>query len=125
MKSSNKLRSSMTSTHLMKKLSINHKPYIPIHTLHQQRHFTHNTHDNSHKSTTTDFGYQQVNTNEKEHLVKEVFTKVAQKYDIMNDLMSVGIHRLWKDEYVNMLGKCNALILTNVFTECITMLTLY
>ena len=78
--------------------------YIPIQAV-QQRYITYNGHNTSHNKTTTDFGYQQVNTSEKEHLVKEVFTKVAQKYDIMNDLMSVGIHRLWKDEYVNMLGK--------------------
>ena len=53
---------------------------------------------------TTDFGFQQVDEDQKENMVKEVFTKVAQKYDIMNDLMSMGIHRLWKDDYVNMMG---------------------
>jgi 2-methoxy-6-polyprenyl-1,4-benzoquinol methylase len=53
---------------------------------------------------TTDFGYKTVNTEEKEHLVKDVFSKVAQKYDIMNDLMSAGIHRFWKDDFVHMLG---------------------
>ena len=37
-------------------------------------------------------------------MVKDVFTKVAQKYDVMNDLMSVGAHRLWKDELVSMMG---------------------
>lgn len=45
---------------------------------------------------TTHFGYQTVRTAEKEHKVAEVFTSVASKYDIMNDLMSFGIHRLWK-----------------------------
>ena len=54
--------------------------------------------------STTDFGFKTVNKEEKEHLVKDVFTKVAQKYDIMNDLMSLGIHRLWKDEFVRMMG---------------------
>lgn len=55
-------------------------------------------------SSTTDFGFKEVNSNEKEHLVKEVFSKVAQKYDIMNDLMSLGIHRFWKDDFVHMMG---------------------
>lgn len=45
---------------------------------------------------TTHFGYQTVRTEDKEQKVKQVFSSVAQKYDIMNDLMSFGIHRLWK-----------------------------
>ncbi|WMC10789.1 bifunctional demethylmenaquinone methyltransferase/2-methoxy-6-polyprenyl-1,4-benzoquinol methylase UbiE [Oceanimonas pelagia] len=48
-----------------------------------------------HKST-THFGYQTVNADEKEHMVASVFHSVAAKYDLMNDLMSFGIHRLWK-----------------------------
>lgn len=45
---------------------------------------------------TTHFGFQTVKTTDKANKVAEVFTSVATKYDIMNDLMSVGIHRLWK-----------------------------
>jgi demethylmenaquinone methyltransferase/2-methoxy-6-polyprenyl-1,4-benzoquinol methylase len=45
---------------------------------------------------TTDFGYQQVPIDEKAHKVASVFTSVANKYDLMNDLMSLGIHRWWK-----------------------------
>lgn len=45
---------------------------------------------------TTDFGYEQVKTNEKAAKVADVFHSVAAKYDIMNDLMSFGVHRLWK-----------------------------
>lgn len=45
---------------------------------------------------TTDFGYEQVNTAEKASKVADVFHSVAAKYDIMNDLMSFGVHRLWK-----------------------------
>ena len=45
---------------------------------------------------TTDFGYQTVPTDEKVHHVRGVFDSVASKYDIMNDLMSGGLHRLWK-----------------------------
>ena len=44
----------------------------------------------------TDFGYQQVNRKEKAGLVAGVFHSVAQRYDLMNDLMSAGIHRIWK-----------------------------
>lgn len=44
----------------------------------------------------TDFGYQQIPIHEKADRVGAVFTSVAGKYDLMNDLMSVGIHRLWK-----------------------------
>lgn len=46
--------------------------------------------------TVTHFGYQNVKTQEKAAKVADVFHSVAQKYDIMNDLMSMGIHRLWK-----------------------------
>ncbi len=47
-------------------------------------------------NTTTDFGFQQVPVEEKSKLVDRVFSSVASKYDLMNDLMSFGIHRLWK-----------------------------
>ncbi|CAM4405206.1 MAG: Ubiquinone/menaquinone biosynthesis C-methyltransferase UbiE [Legionellaceae bacterium] len=47
-------------------------------------------------NNTVDFGFQQIPTEEKVHKVAEVFHRVAQKYDVMNDLMSMGIHRLWK-----------------------------
>lgn len=44
----------------------------------------------------TDFGYQRVAARDKAHKVAGVFDSVAGKYDVMNDLMSLGIHRLWK-----------------------------
>ena len=44
----------------------------------------------------TDFGYKSVAREEKQGLVADVFHSVAAKYDVMNDLMSFGIHRLWK-----------------------------
>lgn len=47
-------------------------------------------------SNKTDFGFQSVPYEEKQARVKEVFDSVAGKYDVMNDLMSFGIHRLWK-----------------------------
>ncbi len=45
---------------------------------------------------TTDFGYRQVTRDEKTKLVEQVFSSVATKYDVMNDLMSCGIHHIWK-----------------------------
>ncbi|MCE7950152.1 MAG: bifunctional demethylmenaquinone methyltransferase/2-methoxy-6-polyprenyl-1,4-benzoquinol methylase UbiE [Xanthomonadales bacterium PRO7] len=46
--------------------------------------------------TTTHFGYRDVPVAEKQKLVGRVFTSVASRYDLMNDLMSFGVHRLWK-----------------------------
>ena len=46
--------------------------------------------------TDTDFGFQRVPESEKAKRVEEVFDRVAQRYDLMNDLMSFGLHRLWK-----------------------------
>ena len=45
---------------------------------------------------TTDFGYERVKTADKAGRVREVFDSVAAQYDLMNDLMSGGLHRLWK-----------------------------
>ena len=52
------------------------------------------------KPTTTHFGYRQVALEEKTTLVGEVFSSVAGKYDVMNDLMSLGVHRLWKQDFI-------------------------
>jgi len=46
--------------------------------------------------STTDFGYQQVPEAEKAQRVAQVFDSVANRYDVMNDLMSAGLHRVWK-----------------------------
>ncbi len=47
-------------------------------------------------SRTADFGFEQVAREEKARRVRGVFDSVADKYDVMNDLMSAGVHRLWK-----------------------------
>src|SRR5688572_10544272 len=44
----------------------------------------------------TSYGFQSVGEGEKQEKVNEVFHKVAKRYDIMNDLMSAGLHRIWK-----------------------------
>jgi demethylmenaquinone methyltransferase / 2-methoxy-6-polyprenyl-1,4-benzoquinol methylase len=53
---------------------------------------------------TTHFGYQTVPEGEKAGMVHGVFTRVASRYDIMNDLMSAGVHRLWKDAMMDWLA---------------------
>jgi len=52
------------------------------------------------ESETVSFGYENVSPEEKTRRVGEVFTSVAKKYDIMNDAMSIGMHRGWKDKFV-------------------------
>jgi demethylmenaquinone methyltransferase/2-methoxy-6-polyprenyl-1,4-benzoquinol methylase len=51
-----------------------------------------------------DFGYRSVPPQAKRGLVREVFDSVARRYDLMNDLMSLGLHRLWKRDLVEALG---------------------
>ena len=53
---------------------------------------------------TTHFGYEQVDIKEKAGRVRQVFDSVATRYDLMNDLMSMGIHRLWKRFAVELAG---------------------
>lgn len=52
----------------------------------------------------THFGYKTVDSNDKEELVAGVFNSVAAKYDLMNDLMSMGIHRIWKRFTIELSG---------------------
>ncbi|SLN23894.1 Ubiquinone/menaquinone biosynthesis C-methyltransferase UbiE [Pseudoruegeria aquimaris] len=53
---------------------------------------------------TTHFGFRTVNESEKAGMVHGVFTNVASKYDVMNDAMSMGIHRIWKDAMMDWLA---------------------
>lgn len=53
---------------------------------------------------TTDFGFETVSAKDKTRRVGEVFTSVASRYDLMNDLMSLGVHRLWKKFAVQLAG---------------------
>ncbi len=53
---------------------------------------------------TASFGFRDEPEDQKEGLVREVFSSVARKYDLMNDLMSGGVHRLWKDTMVEWLN---------------------
>jgi demethylmenaquinone methyltransferase/2-methoxy-6-polyprenyl-1,4-benzoquinol methylase len=53
---------------------------------------------------TTHFGFREVPLGDKQTLVNDVFRSVAQRYDLMNDLMSAGLHRVWKDLMINALN---------------------
>ena len=53
---------------------------------------------------TTSFGFRKVAETERQGLVNEVFSAVAERYDLMNDLMSGGLHRLWKNDFITMLN---------------------
>ncbi|CAM6128593.1 unnamed protein product [Calypogeia fissa] len=61
-------------------------------------------HASTFRSHSTSFGFRQVPEEEKGKLVGEVFNSVASKYDLMNDLMTLGVHRLWKDRLVSKLS---------------------
>lgn len=59
---------------------------------------------NNSDQDTTHFGYQTVDSQQKQGMVADVFHSVAAKYDVMNDLMSFGVHRLWKRFTIDMSG---------------------
>ncbi len=60
------------------------------------------------------FGYTKVNSKQKTKLVQNVFSSVAPSYDIMNDLMSLGMHRLWKKRFVETMNLKNNEIVLDV-----------
>lgn len=57
-----------------------------------------------HQQDETSFGFRRVATKEKARLVRSVFDSVASNYDLMNDLMSVGVHRIWKSVLLDRIG---------------------
>ena len=67
--------------------------------------------DKNQKAT---FGFKEVQAEEKPALVQGVFESVAKKYDIMNDFMSAGVHRLWKNTFMNMINPQSDMILLDV-----------
>jgi demethylmenaquinone methyltransferase/2-methoxy-6-polyprenyl-1,4-benzoquinol methylase len=62
------------------------------------------TRTNAGDAMKTSYGFTEVGEGEKQGRVNDVFHKVAQRYDVMNDLMSGGMHRVWKDAMVTALG---------------------
>ena len=68
---------------------------------------SHSKHANSTTESERDlthFGFKTVKKGEKQQLVNQVFTSVADNYDLMNDLMSMGVHRLWKRHFAAISG---------------------
>ena len=59
----------------------------------------------------TSFGFKKVSFENKKNLVNEVFSNVANKYDVMNDLMSLGVHRLWKNKFCDYIDNLDSNIL--------------
>jgi len=66
------------------------------------------------RATTVDFGFRRVGRTEKAGLVRGVFDSVAPRYDLMNDLMSLGIHRIWKQIFISDLQPRRALTLLDL-----------
>ncbi|XBW35030.1 hypothetical protein QEN19_000594 [Hanseniaspora menglaensis] len=62
-----------------------------------------NSTNNENDEKFTHFGYKTVKSNDKEKLVGGVFSSVATSYDLMNDVMSLGVHRLWKQHFISKL----------------------
>ena len=60
--------------------------------------------NNDDENSEVDFGYQSVSPEEKPFLVQGLFDRVASKYDLMNDIMSIGIHRIWKRRMIEQLN---------------------
>lgn len=63
---------------------------------------------------TTHFGFRTVRTAEKKGMVREVFDSVAERYDLMNDLMSGGVHRVWKARFIDWLAPRPGMALLDV-----------
>ena len=53
------------------------------------------------KNKKVDFGFKDIDISSKPSLVQNIFSSVSKKYDLMNDLMSGGLHRLWKNTLIN------------------------
>ncbi|ATY66067.1 ubiquinone biosynthesis methyltransferase coq5 [Cordyceps militaris] len=77
------------------------QPIRPLSTTAARRH---NNEPQQQQGRTTHFGFETINQEEKADRVAGVFTSVAESYDKMNDLMSFGVHRLWKDYFVSSLN---------------------
>lgn len=65
---------------------------------------SHNNDNNNKNDEYASFGFKTVKKEERQGMVNTVFANVAAKYDVMNDAMSLGVHRIWKNEFVNSIG---------------------
>ncbi len=71
---------------------------------------------------TTHFGFQDIRESEKQEKVGQVFHGVADSYDMMNDAMSFGIHRRWKDHFVDMINPIPPMKIRKNATTTITLI---
>lgn len=85
---------------------------VPLMSEHSDAPVTDKPHDDGRK--TASFGFRDVPAAEKATLVRQVFDNVADRYDLMNDLMSLGVHRLWKTALVDALAPRPGLSLLDV-----------
>lgn len=83
----------------MSRLKKKRKRVVPITNMSQEKDLP-----SSEQGKMTDFGFHQVPEDEKEKQVKEVFDQVAPKYDLMNDVLSFGMHRIWKHKTIEAAG---------------------
>jgi len=67
--------------------------------------------NNDDNSAKINFGFSKVTFDQKRDLVQGVFSSIANKYDVMNDLMSLGLHRIWKSEFVKQITNLQSDIL--------------
>jgi len=87
---------------MLRKSKVNSKMISPFRSV-CTSHGVHGEHSED-KKVYTHFGYEKVEENEKVNKVYSVFENVAKSYDLMNDVMSVGAHRLWKAKFVEQLN---------------------
>eukprot|EP01023_Acetabularia_acetabulum_P040859 TRINITY_DN3967_c0_g1_i6.p1 TRINITY_DN3967_c0_g1~~TRINITY_DN3967_c0_g1_i6.p1 ORF type:complete len:303 (+),score=46.45 TRINITY_DN3967_c0_g1_i6:102-1010(+) len=90
------------SQQLSKLFSIQELGKFPVFLNLWQQTNSYSSNTNEKEKENIDFGFKSVSKDEKESMVGNVFSNVANKYDVMNDLMSLGVHRLWKNEFVSM-----------------------
>lgn len=90
----------MSSLQIIRLLTRNHRPAFSQ----LIKQYTTSEQPKIQQSPQTHFGFQTVAEDEKAGKIHKVFEDVADKYDIMNDAMSLGVHRIWKDIFIHTLS---------------------
>lgn len=98
------IRHSHSHNHRVARLSYRSSPQFASNSIGRRASFSSTASVTNPEERTTHFGFSEVPLESKEELVSGVFQNVASHYDVMNDLMSGGLHRLWKDELLAMTG---------------------
>jgi ubiquinone/menaquinone biosynthesis methyltransferase len=87
-----------------KTIKLNHRPEQLNTNLDLNKKMENKNLQNTNPENKTHFGFKQVDENKKASLVGQVFSSVASKYDVMNDFMSAGLHRIWKDKMIDQIS---------------------